>query len=353
MKKGICFMMAAALCAVLLTACGNDSRQSDNANAQDQSGSSNTVESSRAENQDNGVITGTEEPLETTNAADSGQVAESTENGQAVSQILSERNNMASESAAQIGNVTAGTEYEEDFLIDNVLIFNDTGEYADVEELHYHIYVPDSYDGSRPYALYITLPGYGAYYFQGVAVNLKMEHFAKEARKYNEEMIIVAPQPNDWGETSKRQTIGLTEYMLAAYNIDPDMVYISGYSGGGETLSLAVSEKPELYTAALHVSSKWDGDLDKVAEEGIPVYFAIGENDEYYGSESARNAYGELVTLYERAGVSREAIDNLAVLDVKDRSYFSDRGMSNQHGGGGLFAEDKAIMGWLFGVHDI
>lgn len=61
MKKGICFMMAAALCAMLLTACGNDSRQSDNANAQDQSGSNNTVESSQAEHQDNGVITGTEE----------------------------------------------------------------------------------------------------------------------------------------------------------------------------------------------------------------------------------------------------------------------------------------------------
>lgn len=201
------------------------------------------------------------------------------------------------------------------------------------------------------YALYITLPGYGAYYFQGVAVNLKMEHFAEEAKKYNEEMIIVAPQPDDWGETSKRQTIGLTEYMLAAYNIDPDMVYISGYSGGGETLSLAVSERPELYTAALHVSSKWDGDLDKVAEAGTPVYCAIGESDEYYGSEPAGNAYGELVALYERAGFSREAIDSLAVLDVKNSSYFSDRGMSNQHGGGGLFAEDEAIMGWLFGTH--
>lgn len=252
---------------------------------------------------------------------------------------MSEGNCMDPERAAQIGNVTAGTEYEEDFLIDNVLFFNDAGEYAAVEELHYHIYVPDSYDGSRPYALYITLPGYGAYYFQGVAVNLKMEHFAKEAKKYNEEMIIVAPQPGDWGETSKRQTIGLTEYMLAAYNIDPDMVYISGYSGGGETLSLAVSERPELYTAALHVSSKWDGDLDKVAEAGTPVYFAIGESDEYYGSEPAKTAYEELVTLYERAGVSREAINGLAVLDVKDRSYFSDRGMSNQHGGGGLFAD--------------
>lgn len=99
--------------------------------------------------------------------------------------------------------------------------------------MHYHMYIPKSYDGSSPYALYITLPGYGAYYFQGVAVNLKTEHFATEAKKYREEMIIVAPQPNDWGETSKRQIIALTEYMLAAYNIDTNKVYISGYSGGG------------------------------------------------------------------------------------------------------------------------
>lgn len=37
MKKGICFTMAAALCVMLLTACGNDSKQSGNANAQSQS----------------------------------------------------------------------------------------------------------------------------------------------------------------------------------------------------------------------------------------------------------------------------------------------------------------------------
>lgn len=61
MKKGICFMMAAALCAMLLTACGDNSRQSENANAQDQSENSSTVQSSQTGNQDNGVITGTEE----------------------------------------------------------------------------------------------------------------------------------------------------------------------------------------------------------------------------------------------------------------------------------------------------
>lgn len=258
-------------------------------------------------------------------------------------QTVSEEITVDSEKAERIGSVTAGTEYYEGFLIDNTLTFQD-----DTETLHYHIYIPDSYDGSRPYALYITLPGYGAYYFQGVAVNLKMEQFATEAKAYNEDMIIVAPQPNDWGETSKRQTIELTEYMLAAYNIDPDMVYISGYSGGGETLSLAVSERPELYTAALHVSSKWDGDLTEVAKSGMPVYFAIGEADEYYGSEPVKEAYEELVELYERDGLTQDEINRLVVLDIKEQDYFSERGMWNQHGGGGLFAEDMEIMGWLF-----
>lgn len=210
------------------------------------------------------------------------------------------------------------------------------------------MYIPKSYDGSIPYALYITLPGYGAYYFQGVAVNLKTEHFATEAKKYRKEMIIVAPQPNDWGETSKRQIIALTEYMLAAYNIDTNKVYISGYSGGGETLSLVVSERPELFTAALHVSSKWDGDISRVAEEKMPVYFAIGEGDEYYGKEPVETTYKELAALYEREGLTREEMKELAVLDVRDEEYFTGRGVSNQHGGGGLFAEDDAVMGWLF-----
>lgn len=223
----------------------------------------------------------------------------------------------------------AGKEYYEGFLLDNVLSFTDG-----TEDLHYHIYVPESYDGSKPYALYITLPGYGAYYFQGMGINLRMEHFATAAKQYNDEMIIAALQPNDWGETSKRQTIGLTEYLRSAYRIDPQKVYISGFSGGGETLSLAVSERPELYTAALHVSSKWDGNIKKVAEAQIPVYFAIGERDEYYGAEPAKEAYEELKAWYEDAGMTDGMIRQRAVLDVKESSYFSQRGVRNQHSGG-------------------
>ena len=40
-------------------------------------------------------------------------------------------------------------------------------------------------------------PGYEGLYFQGVAQNLKSEAFGFEMQKYNEEMIIVAPQLSD------------------------------------------------------------------------------------------------------------------------------------------------------------
>lgn len=46
-------MLAAALCAMLLTACGNNSGQSSNANARNQSESSSTVQDSQTGNQDN------------------------------------------------------------------------------------------------------------------------------------------------------------------------------------------------------------------------------------------------------------------------------------------------------------
>ncbi len=238
--------------------------------------------------------------------------------------------------------VTAGTETYRGFVIDNVLHSEQDG------DIHYNVYIPDSYDGSRPYALYFTLPGYEGLYFQGVAQNLKSEEFGFEAQKYNNEMIIVAPQLSDWGETSADQTIALVEYFLKNYNIDRQRVYANGYSGGGETMSLVVGKRPDLFTAYLQISSKWDGEYESVAEARLPVYFAIGRNDEYYGSEPTQTAYNTLFALYEKQGLTQAEINNLLVLDIREHSYFTERKAPNEHGGGGLFAYDTDIMGWLF-----
>ena len=237
--------------------------------------------------------------------------------------------------------VTEGTEFYHGFQMDNVL-------HSPQGKIHYHIYVPDSYDGSEPYALFLTLPGYEGLYFQGMGENLRYEDFAFEAKNYNDKMIVAAPQLSDWGESSAEQTISLTEYLLSHYNIDPDKVYANGYSGGGETMSLVLGMRPDLFTAYLHCSSQWDGAYEPLAKAQVPVYLVVGEADEYYGSQPTQEAYDRLHELYTAAGLTDEEIDRLLVLDIKDDDYFQSQGLSYQHGGGNLFAKDPAIMGWLF-----
>lgn len=210
--------------------------------------------------------------------------------------------------------VTEGTEEYRGFTLDNVLHSETEG------DIHFNLYVPDSYDGSRPYAVFFTLPGYEGLYFQGVGENLRSEEFGFEAQNYNSEMIVVAPQLSDWGETSARQTIALVEYFLDNYNIDPGRVYGEGYSGGGETMSLVMGMRPDLFTAYLQCSS-----------------------------QPSRQAYDQLHQLYRQEGLSEEEISELLVLDVKDAEYFESQGVTVQHGGGNLFAADGEIMGWLFG----
>lgn len=117
-------------------------------------------------------------------------------------------------------------------------------------------------------------------------------------------MIIAAPQPNDWKETSAKQTVVLTRYLIGHYNIDSEKVYLNGYSGGGETEYLVMEMAPELYTAFLHCSSQLNGDFTPLAEAMAPVYMVTGESDSYYGSSSVRKTYGKLVQLYRGKGLT-------------------------------------------------
>ena len=240
-------------------------------------------------------------------------------------------------------SITNGTQTQRGFVNDNIY-------HSKLGDIHYSSFIPDSYDGSEPYALFITLPGWEGLYFHGVGANM-VEDFGPEAIGWNEKMVVISPQLDDWRETSARQTIALTEYLMESYNIDPDRFYLEGYSGGGETGSLVMGIRPELYTAFLMVSSQWDGDLEVLARAKTPVYLATGEQDSYYGSDSMKNAAEQLRELYEQQGLSDEEINKLVVLDVKDQAYFTQRGYTDQHGGGMAFAKDEKIMGWLFDKH--
>ena len=259
----------------------------------------------------------------------------------AESQILSWLDDLGYAQTANISAITMGTQTQRGFLNDNVYHSETEG------DIHYSSYIPASYDGSEPYALFITLPGWEGLYFQGAGANM-VEDFGTEAIRYNDKMIVLSAQLNDWGETSARQAVALTEYFLAHYNIDPGRVYLHGMSGGGETGSLVMGMRPELYAAYLMTASQWDGDLDVLAAARTPVYMAVGAEDSYYGSQSLRRAYETLRGLYRAQGMNDAEIAEILTLNVKNQDYFTARGYRDQHMGGMAFAHDEEVMGWLF-----
>lgn len=51
--------------------------------------------------------------------------------------------------------------------------------------------------------------------------------------------------------------------------------------------------------------------------------------------------------MYQEKGLSKEEIDEILILDVRDKEYFISNGVNNEHNGGGLVAHEESIMNWL------
>ena len=120
---------------------------------------------------------------------------------------------------------------------------------------------------------------------------------------------MLAPQLDDWGQPSAERAIELVEHFAVNCNVDSSRVFIEGYSGGGETLSLAMGMRPELFAAALAVSSKWDGDLNALVEARTPLRLFTGREDSYYGSaRSSRPQKGSASYIGKAARAGRKLI---------------------------------------------
>lgn len=115
---------------------------------------------------------------------------------------------------------TPGTLTDRGFVVDHRL--STPGE----RELHFSLSLPEGFDPSTPAPLYVALPGWEGLYFQGVGVHL-VEDMPFTARERIPELIIASPQLDDWGETSALDTIELTRWLIAAYNVDPTRVLLS------------------------------------------------------------------------------------------------------------------------------
>ena len=215
-------------------------------------------------------------------------------------------------------------------------------------EIHYSYYLPEDYDESKTYPLMMTMPGYDMMWFgeDSSGNNLKWSGF-QVWTELAEDMIVVSAQFTDWHETSARQAIELTKYFIDNFAVDPARVYAAGYSAGGETMSQAVSMRPDLYAAYLHGASQWDGAYEPIVQNDVAVYIFMAENDEYYGSEKARSAYSSLQAAYREKGYTDEQISERLIVEIPDNEYFNSRGIYNYHGGGNILFDDENILNWI------
>ena len=127
-------------------------------------------------------------------------------------------------------------------------------------EIHFSYYLPESYDAGKSYPMMVVMPGYDRMWFGEDSSGSNLDWNGVQVwTELEEELIVVSAQLTDWHETSARQSIELTEYMLEHFSADPDRVYAAGYSAGGETMSRAAALRPDLYAAYLHGASQWDG----------------------------------------------------------------------------------------------
>lgn len=106
---------------------------------------------------------------------------------------------------------------------------------GETEEIHYSYYLPEGYDPSGNYPLVMAMPGYDMMWFgeDSSGSNLDWPGFLCWTQ-LPEDMIVVSAQLTDWGETSARQAVELTEYFIQHYAVDTNRVYATGYSAGGE-----------------------------------------------------------------------------------------------------------------------
>lgn len=214
--------------------------------------------------------------------------------------------------------------------------------------IHYSYYLPENYNEGGVYPMMVVMPGYDMMWFgeESSGANLNWRGFVSWA-ELEEDMIVVSAQLTDWGEKSARQAVELTEYFLDNFPVDCDRVYAAGYSAGGETMSQAVAMRPDLYAAYLHGAAQWDGAFEPVAEDKVSVYIFMAENDEYYGSQKARDAYQGLYKAYQSVGWTQEQIDEVLQIETPDNEYFNSRGIYNYHGGGNILFEDQSILQWI------
>jgi predicted esterase len=168
----------------------------------------------------------------------------------------------------------------------------------------YYLYVPENYDPQYHYPAVMLLHGQARHMTGGA------EYFRHGFDKTEQAFVIVpiAPPKYDWVHAAPLAMEALDE-VRAAYNINPNRIYLSGYSMGGIGTYAMLYRYHDIFAGAFVVCGMWDvdaaGDLDD-----IPLAVFHATEDETFPIGTARHMVktledlGRTVRYIEQKGAS-------------------------------------------------
>lgn len=176
-----------------------------------------------------------------------------------------------------------------------------TGEWVNAEfgKLPYSFYGSTKLDGSQKYPLVVSLHGKSDNNENGLQIGFARQ-FAR-AQNYEERpCLVLAPlcyQPfgatgGGWNDAPGEEALELIDELMKKLSlIDPDRVYVLGYSMGGFGAWHFLKEEPKLFAAGVPIAG---GATDVGKLRSMPIWSFHGAKDTVVPPDSARKCAEEL-----------------------------------------------------------
>jgi len=162
------------------------------------------------------------------------------------------------------------------------------------KEITWQVYVPDSYDPSKPAGLmvYISPTRQG-----------RMPSGWQPVFDGENLIFISANQSGNRTPTKRRMLFAaLAPYVVSSdFEVDPDRIYVSGFSGGGKVASIASIHFANLFTGAIYICGAefWSDIPPALRSKAMSNRYVFLTGDRDFNRTLTRNIYRK----YERAGV--------------------------------------------------
>jgi predicted peptidase len=168
------------------------------------------------------------------------------------------------------------------------------------ETMPYRLFVPPGYNDKKPYPLVLWLHGAGGAGTNNIA-QISQDQIPgtrtwtqpKIQARYPS-FVLVPQNPGNWVEKldelgpKMHLVLGMLESLKAEFNIDASRIYVAGQSDGGYGAWNLITQRPDLFAAAIPICGGGDPRLaGRIAR--MPIWVFHGRRDEVIPVSESRN----------------------------------------------------------------